>query len=115
MGGGYSQKFTGTEGSVGEYRHLQTTLYDKMPVRTKASSEEEGVGIGAGGGGNVFSITKKKPCFCCGEFTLSMYAEYEVCSICGWIDDPYQNKNPDSVDGKNQVSLNEAQEQYSTA
>ena len=55
---------------------------------------------------------RKKQCFCCEEYTLTPFSEYEQCEICGWIDDPFQNKYPDSRDGRNPLSLNEARKQY---
>lgn len=53
-----------------------------------------------------------KHCFCCRKFTLTINSTYETCYKCGWIDDEYQNKNPDSLDGKNEISLNQAREEY---
>jgi len=53
-----------------------------------------------------------KKCACCREYTLTAGTEYEVCSICGWIDDPYQNLNPKSIQGKNPISLVEARKRF---
>ena len=108
MGGGYSDKFNGTEGAIGEHQNYQSTFFDKFPVRTKLAE----IGIGVGGGGSVNSQIRRKKCFCCGEFTLPSGTENEVCPVCGWIDDSYQNKHPDSLNGKNPISLNEAREIY---
>ena len=55
-----------------------------------------------------------KKCACCGEYTIPVKSEYETCPICGWIDDPYQNKNPDSLDGRNPITLNQARKEYNT-
>jgi hypothetical protein len=62
------------------------------------------------GGGGVATIMKQ--CFCCEEYSIPAGTEYEVCPICGWIDDKYQNRHLDSLDGKNSNSLNEAREKY---
>lgn len=108
MGGGYSGKFTGTEGARGEQQTYQVTFSDKFPVRTKVA----GTGVGIGGAGGLGLPIKKKKCFCCGENSIPAKTEYTVCPICGWIDDPYQNKHLDSLDGENAISLKEAREIY---
>ena len=107
MGGGYSNKFTGTAGSIGERREHQLSIFEKTPVRTKIDA----VSIGGAGGG-VIPVTRMKRCFCCGAQTIPSGTKYETCSICGWIDDPYQNKHPDSLNGKNPLTLDEARERY---
>ena len=35
-------------------------------------------------------------------------ADYDICDICGWENDPVQLKNPDFPGGANEESLNEA-------
>ncbi len=60
------------------------------------------------------SSTTLKKCACCGEYTLPVNIEYAVCSICGWIDDKYQNTHPDSLNGKNSLTLNQAKDIYKT-
>lgn len=52
-----------------------------------------------------------RKCACCGEYTIHIGTKYEICSICGWIDDPYQNKHPDSLDGENALTLSQARSQ----
>jgi len=59
-------------------------------------------------GGGVGSPRLLKKCACYGEFTIPLGTEYEVCSICGWIDDAFQNRHPHSLDGRNPMSLLEA-------
>lgn len=108
MGGGYSEKFIGTKGAIGDHQHYQATLFDKLPVRTKLNV----VGSGIEGGGGIVPVTRMKQCLCCGEYTIHSGTENEVCPVCGWIDDSYQNKHPDSLNGKNPLTLNEARKQY---
>lgn len=108
MGAGYSGKFAGTEGAIGEYQNYQSTFFDKLPVRTKLTE----IGIGVVGGVSVDTKIRKKKCFCCGEYTIPYRTENEICPVCGWIDDAYQNKHPDSLNGKNSLSLKEAREMY---
>ena len=67
---------------------------------------------GSAGVGGVQSPRLLKKCACCGEYTLMAGTNYEECSICGWIDDPLQNQNPNSNSGKNAISLTEARLLY---
>lgn len=53
--------------------------------------------------------TMKKQCSCCKEWSLLAYTCYTTCPVCGWIDDPMQNRDPYMSEGKNPTSLNEAQ------
>jgi xanthine dehydrogenase iron-sulfur cluster and FAD-binding subunit A len=46
-------------------------------------------------------------CKCCGEQEIER-AAYEICTRCGWQDDPVQKKDPKFEGGANQMSLNEA-------
>ena len=46
-----------------------------------------------------------KKCACCERFTLFAYSHYEKCPICGWVDDPLQNQNIYSEEGKNSICL----------
>ncbi|TPQ31601.1 MULTISPECIES: CPCC family cysteine-rich protein [Cupriavidus] len=48
-------------------------------------------------------------CPCCGSFTLDEVGVYEICTICGWEDDPVQSAAPDYAGGANSCSLREAQ------
>lgn len=65
-----------------------------------------------GSGGKVSAMPKKKKCSCCEEYTLPRHSQYAICDICGWIDDPFQNKHPDSLDGRNALALNQARKKY---
>lgn len=65
---------------------------------------------GAGGAGGVQMMRKK--CACCLQYTLPAFTEYEQCPVCGWIDDPEQNRNYTSTSGLNPISLQEAQQKW---
>lgn len=108
MGGGYSDKFTGTQGTKGEPKQHQVTVFDKEPARAKLN----GVDIGVTESADVVSSTEMDQCCCCGEFTIPRGSQNEICSICGWIDDNYQNTHPDSLNGKNPLTLSKARKQY---
>lgn len=52
-------------------------------------------------------------CTCCGYKTLEDdEGSYDICPICFWEDDPYQNAHVYEAGGANTVSLIEAQKNY---
>ena len=97
----------------------QTTIEDAQKYRQvndiiKESAQrrlsiENGIGIGSGGSTSPRLLKK---CVCCGEYTLSIGSIYDICPICGWIDDKHQNNHPDSLDGKNSMTLAQMKEIY---
>ncbi|WP_411678077.1 CPCC family cysteine-rich protein [Caproicibacter sp.] len=56
---------------------------------------------------------KKYTCPCCGYKTLQNEHEYDICPICFWEDDDIQFDDVDFVGGANDVSLRQAQKNYS--
>ena len=50
----------------------------------------------------------KVNCPCCGSVSLDRLGQYELCDDCGWEDDPLQSADPDSTEGYNILSLNDA-------
>ena len=52
----------------------------------------------------------KYPCVCCGFLTRETPSDgdYDICQICFWEDDPFQNENINAVFGANAVSLAQA-------
>lgn len=48
-------------------------------------------------------------CPCCGKTKV---AEYGICSVCDWENDPIQLSKPDFGGGANKMSLNEARIAY---
>lgn len=67
------------------------------------------MGIGAGGTPSIHGL---KRCACCNRFTIPIGSKNETCSICGWIDDEYQNTHPKSLNGRNPISLEDARKAY---
>lgn len=59
---------------------------------------------------NIFPVFKK--CACCENIVIPINTEFEFCPICGWIDDPFQNANPNNPNGRNDISLIEAKNKY---
>ena len=59
--------------------------------------------------------TTKFTCPCCGYCTLDEQppGTYDICELCFWEDDPVQFNDPDYKGGANQVSLREAQRNFS--
>ncbi len=53
-----------------------------------------------------------KKCPCCQYKTLSVNSMYDVCPVCYWQDDPIQNQLSDFEGGANEVSLQQAKENY---
>lgn len=78
--------------------------------RIKTIRDQNGmIGIGAGGTSGNYGL---KRCACCDNFSIPIGSKYETCSICGWVDDEYQNMHPKSSNGKNTVSLEESRKKY---
>lgn len=54
----------------------------------------------------------KIKCPCCGYFTLSEdEPKYDICPVCYWENDPFQEKNPEET-GANKISLIKARENF---
>lgn len=52
-------------------------------------------------------------CPCCGHLIFTEPpGSYEICSVCGWEDDPVQLANPCTTGGANKESLWEAQRNF---
>jgi len=86
-------------------------LHEVSEIILESQKKREGLlGNGVSGGNAAPRLLKK--CACCGEYTITAGSEYEICPICGWIDDSFQNQHPDSLDGKNPMSLLEARALY---
>lgn len=56
---------------------------------------------------------KKYTCPCCGYKTLQNEHEYDICPICFWEDDDIQFDDVDFAGGANDISLRQAQKNYS--
>lgn len=51
-------------------------------------------------------------CPCCGNYTIDPdEPEFDICPVCFWENDPYQEKFPEET-GANNISLNEARKNY---
>ncbi|MGO5489943.1 MULTISPECIES: CPCC family cysteine-rich protein [Acidaminococcus] len=51
-------------------------------------------------------------CLCCGKGIVEGNQLYDICSICGWEDDPVQAGNPEFSGGANKMSLDEARKAW---
>jgi hypothetical protein len=51
-------------------------------------------------------------CPCCGELTIKVCGNWEICANCGWEDDPVQSANEHYVGGANKISLIRARERF---
>ena len=54
----------------------------------------------------------KHLCPVCGKYEFSKPNSFEICEVCGWQNDRYQENNPDEEDCANEISLNEAKRRY---
>ena len=56
---------------------------------------------------------KKYRCPCCGYFTLDTEpGHFDICPVCYWEDDNIQSFEQDYTGGANEISLNEARNNY---
>lgn len=53
-----------------------------------------------------------KRCACCRRYSIPAFSQYETCPVCGWIDDPNQNCDPQLEEGANPYSLSEARKRW---
>ena len=59
-------------------------------------------------------MKQKYSCPCCEFLTLDAPppGTYEICPVCAWEDDPVQFNDPDYIGGANQISLNQAKNNF---
>ena len=107
----------GGRGRSSDLGARQITIHDAIKQREIAdvilecTKKREGlIGNDVSTGGGNPRLFKK--CACCGEYTIPLGSEYEVCLVCGWIDDKYQNNHSDSLQGKNNTTLIQARTNY---
>ena len=51
-------------------------------------------------------------CPVCGKYKFFGSNDFDVCNVCGWQNDGYQEENPDEGGLSNAMSLNTAREAY---
>ncbi|MCS4233194.1 CPCC family cysteine-rich protein [Stenotrophomonas sp. BIGb0135] len=61
---------------------------------------------------SINATTPLLPCPCCGHRGLLEAGGYEICSRCGWEDDPSQAARPDMAGGANRMSLHAARQAW---
>lgn len=60
---------------------------------------------------NMGEVAELAKCKCCGADSLPDLegpGTFEICDVCQWQDDPFQNSKPDYPGGANRMSLNQA-------
>lgn len=62
---------------------------------------------------SVKRLNENHKCPVCGKFEFDHRLSCEICEICGWQDDVFDEDDPDSISGANQMSVDEAREAYS--
>lgn len=55
---------------------------------------------------------QKHKCPVCGKYWFEEYDSFDICDVCGWEDDAYQEENPDEEGCANQMSLKQAKNAY---
>lgn len=55
----------------------------------------------------LFQSRSGHPCPVCGQHRFSQKGSYEICPVCGWENDPVQERDPDFSGGANRQSLQE--------
>ncbi|GAB4543219.1 MAG: hypothetical protein Kow0063_36140 [Anaerolineae bacterium] len=57
-------------------------------------------------------MTPLLACPVCGYHSLPIRGNWDVCQVCGWVSDPVQEAVPDEGVGANNVSLNQARQNF---
>lgn len=60
-------------------------------------------------------MTKKAhKCPVCGKFEFPYVGSFDVCEVCGWEDDDFQERHPDEEGGANRLSMNEYRAKFNS-
>ncbi|MDH6365273.1 hypothetical protein M2139_002298 [Enterococcus sp. PF1-24] len=59
---------------------------------------------------NKWQNNENIPCPCCGYLTVK--EKYDICPLCFWEMDPVAEKYPNEIIGANQLSLQQAREDF---
>lgn len=63
--------------------------------------------------GNEEATGERRPCPCCGNYTLRMpTGSYELCPVCCWTDDSWAAEHPKEIGDYNEVPLETARRNY---
>lgn len=115
MGGRGSSSGANTKQvSVEEYLYKERISAIIQKSQNHLAENQEGLaGTGNGGTGiGAGSSATYKKCACCKSYVIPYGTQNQICPVCGWIDDEFQNAHPDSVDGANDKTLKEYREDY---
>ena len=58
------------------------------------------------------NMTEKLKCPVCGKYEFEEHDDFDICEVCGWENDGYQEEHPDYAGGANIISLNQAKKAY---
>ncbi|MCH5252774.1 MAG: hypothetical protein J1F22_07350 [Lachnospiraceae bacterium] len=90
------------------YRQVKLHEYEEHLKIEKIINESDKIRSKGFGGTGRNGVIPLKKCACCEEYTILVNQHHTECNVCGWIDDPLQNANPDSEGGMNPICLSEA-------
>jgi hypothetical protein len=54
-------------------------------------------------------------CPVCGKTVFDEEGDYDICTVCGWENDPVQTRDADYAGGANRISLNEARRKWAAS
>ncbi len=54
---------------------------------------------------NLYPVSERDPCPCCGHLTLNSRGRRHVCHVCYWEDDDHDNDSLDEESGWNNMTL----------
>lgn len=57
-------------------------------------------------------MDEKHKCPVCGQTEFDSIGSYDICDVCGWEDDPYQEEHPEDDVGANELSLIDYRKAY---
>lgn len=107
----------GGRGSASGIDSKQMTFKQYVKMEDKKKIIEESTQIRESGEYSLNRVNSPelyRRCHCCEDYTIQINSIDATCPVCGWIDDEYQNKHPDSLNGINEMSLNEARKRRNT-
>lgn len=97
------------ESNAGKHRYIGSFAKDVEPTAELLKLAKELAAKPAAEKKGQKASSAERVCACCGA---PISEKYEICEICGWEDDPVQNRDPEFAGGANKDCLNEYRRKY---